>query len=133
MAVKTSVTAELRFNGTAIAKVRDATLNINRDALDTTGIGQTDRTYDYGVRSTSGSGTLLYDDSDLTTRNIMNRILSDNAQSESEVTMVLDANSSLGAISGPVVLTQVGISVSVGSVASVPISFNISGKPTGSF
>ena len=43
MAIKTAATAELRFNGTAIAKVRDVSLTISRDALDTTGIGQRDR------------------------------------------------------------------------------------------
>jgi hypothetical protein len=132
MAIKTSATAELRFNGTAIAKVRDVTLNINRDALDTTGIGQADRTYEYGIRSTSGSGTLLYDDTNTATRDIMNRILSD-AGDESRITLVLDGSSSLGTISGDVVLTQVGVGVSVGDLVSVPVSFSVSGKPSGNF
>lgn len=132
MAIKTAATAELRFNGTAIAKVRDVSLNISRDALDTTGIGQTDRTYDYGIRSTSGSGTLLYDDTNTATRNIMNRILSDTGD-ESSVSIVLDTGASLGTITGDVVLTQVGVSVSVGDLVTVPISFNVSGKPSGNF
>jgi len=112
--------------------VRDVTLNINRDALDTTGIGQADRTYEYGIRSTSGSGTLLYDDTNTATRTIMNRILSDTGD-ESRVTLVLDTSSSLGTISGDVVLTQVGVGVSVGDLVSVPVSFSVSGKPSGNF
>ena len=64
MAVKTSATAELRYEGAAIAKVRDVSITFARDALETTGIGQTDRTYAYGIRGTTGSGTLLYDPSD---------------------------------------------------------------------
>lgn len=132
MAIKTAATAELRFNGTAIAKVRDVSLTISRDALDTTGIGQHDRTFKEGIRSTSGSGTLLYDDANTATRNIMNRVLSD-ADSDSSITLVLDTDSTLGTITGNVVLTQVGVSVSVGELVTVPVSFSFSGKPSGNF
>lgn len=132
MAIRTAATAELRFNGTAIAKVRDVTLNINRDALETTSIGQLDRTYEEGVRSSSGSGTLLYDTSDSGTRNLMNRVLSD-AGSQSDLTLVLDSSSSLGAITGSVIITQVGVSASAGDLVTVPISFTVSGKPSGNF
>jgi hypothetical protein len=132
MAIKTAATAELRFNGTAIAKVRDVSLTISRDALDTTGIGQRDRTFEEGVRSTSGSGTLLYDDTDTATRNIMNRILSDSSD-QSSVSIVLNTGGSTGTVTGDVVLTQVGTSVSVGDLVTVPVSFTISGKPSGNF
>jgi len=132
MAVKTAATAELQFGGAVIAKVRDITLNINRDALETTGIGETDRTYTYGIRSTSGSGTLLYDSADTATRNVMNTLLSD-SQALSQVTLVLDSDTTLGTIQGSVVVTQAGVSVSVGDLVTVPITFNVSGKPTGGF
>lgn len=133
MAVKTAATAELQFAGAVIGKVRDISLNINRDALETTGIGQTDRTYTYGIRATSGSGTLLYDSSDTATRGIMNELLSDTG-AISKVKIVLDtATTTTGTIEGDVVVTQVGVSVSVGDLISVPISFNVSGKPAGSF
>ena len=132
MAVKTAATAELQFRGAVIGKVRDVSLNINRDALETTGIGQADRTYAYGIRSTSGSGTLLYDSSDTATRNLMNQLLSD-SQSLSSIKLVLDTATTLGTIEGNVVVTQVGVSVSVGDLVSVPINFNVSGKPSGSF
>jgi len=132
MAVKTAATAELQFGGASIGKVRDIKLDINRDALETTGIGQTDRTYVYGVRSTSGSGTLLYDSADTATRDVMNTLLSD-SQSLSRVKLVLDTATALGTIEGDVVVTQAGVSVSVGDLVSVPISFNVSGKPSGAF
>jgi hypothetical protein len=132
MAIKTASTAELRFNGLAIAKVRDVTLNINRDALDTTGIGQSDRTYEKGIRSSSGSGTLMYDSANTATRSVMNEILSDSSNAPS-VTLVIDGSTSLGTFSGEIVLTQVGVNVSVGDLVTVPISFNFSGKPDGEF
>lgn len=132
MAIKTAATAELRYNGAAVAKVRDMTLTINRDALETTSIGQLDRTYEEGVRSSSGSGTLLYDTSDSGTRDLMNRILSDSG-SQSDLTIVIDGSSSLGTLTGNMIITQVGISASAGDLVTVPISFTVSGKPSGSF
>jgi len=132
MAVKTAATAELQFEGVAIGKVRDVSLNINRDALETTGIGQLDRTYSYGIRNTTGSGTLLYDSENTATRNIMNSLLSD-SENLSNVKLLLDTSTSLGTIEGQILVTQVGVSVSVGSLISVPISFTVSGKPEGAF
>ena len=132
MAVKTAATAELQIEGVAIGKVRDVSLNINRDALETTGIGQLDRTYAYGIRNTTGSGTLLYDSENTATRNIMNSLLSD-SENLSNVKLILDTSTSLGTIEGQIVVTEVGVSVSVGSLISVPISFTVSGKPEGAF
>lgn len=138
MAVKTGATAQLGFSAagdgtyTAIAKVRDITLNINRDALETTGIGEADRTYAYGIRGTSGSGTLIYDPLDGGTDAIINQVLSA-TEALSGIQLKLDTNGTDGTIAGSVLITAVGASVSVGDLITVPISFTISGKPTGSF
>lgn len=138
MAVKTSATALLKFKATTadayatIGKVRDVRLDINRDALETTGIGQGDRTYAYGIRGTSGSGTLLYDPANTGNVNIINRILSDDADI-SGIQLVLDTASATGTISGDALITAAGPSISVGDLVTVPISFTISGKPTGQF
>ena len=132
MAVKTGSTAELRFKGAAIAKVRDVSLTIVRDALETTGIGQKDRTYAYGVRGTTGTGTLLYDSANPATTATMNRLLND-SESTDTIAMVLDTSVSEGTLTGDALITQAGVEVSVGSVVSVPISFSFSGKPAGGF
>lgn len=138
MAVKTGATAQLNFSAagdgtyTAIAKVRDITLNINRDALETTGIGEADRTYAYGIRGTSGSGTLIYDPDDGGTDAIINQILS-TTEALSGIQLKLDTGDTDGTIAGSVLITAVGASVSVGDLITVPISFTISGKPSGSF
>lgn len=136
MAVKTSATAQLKILSGAsyitIAKVRDIKLDMNRDALETTGIGQKDRTYAYGIRGTSGSGTLLYDSTDSGTREILNHILSD-AETLSGVQLVLDTGTSTGTLTGDALITAAGPGVSVGDLISIPISFTISGKPSGTF
>lgn len=138
MAVRTGATAQLGFSSagtgtyTTIAKVRDVTLDINRDALETTGIGEKDRTYAYGIRGTSGSGTLLYDPEDSGTAAIINQVL-DETEALSTIQLQLDTGSTAGTIAGPVLITATGTSVSVGDLITVPISFTISGKPTGTF
>ena len=136
MAVKTGATAQLQILSGAsyitVAKVRDITLNFNRDALETTGIGEKDRTYAYGIRGTSGSGTLLYDSTDSGTREVLNHILND-TETLSGVKIVLDTGTSTGTIQGDALITATGASVSVGDLISVPISFSMSGKPTGTF
>lgn len=132
MAVKTSATAELRMDGAAIAKVRDVSITFARNALETTGIGQFDRTYVYGVRTTTGSGTLLYDAADAATRAVINRLLND-SESTNSISMVLDTNVAEGTLTGDALLTQAGTSVSVGDVVSIPISFTFSGKPSGTY
>lgn len=136
MTVKTGATAQLKILNsgvyTTIAKVRDVKIDLNRDALETTGIGQKDRTYVYGIRGTSGSGTLMYDSSDAGTRAVLNQALSD-SEALTGVQLVLDTSTATGTLTGDALLTAVGPGVSVGDLITVPISFTISGKPTGSF
>lgn len=136
MAVKTGATAQLKFliSGvyTTIAKVRNVQIDYNRDALETTGIGQVDRTYAYGIRGTSGSGTLLYDSGDTATVALLNSALS-NSEALVGIQLVLDTSVGAGTITGDALLTAVGQAVAVGDLITVPISFTISGKPTGSY
>lgn len=132
MAIKTGATAELRFDGSAIAKVRDVNITFSRDALETTGIGQKDRTYAYGIRGTTGSGTLLYDPNDNATTSTVNRLLND-SEAVNSISMVLDTDSSVGTITGNALITQAGASVSAGALVSMPITFTFTGKPSGSF
>ncbi len=136
MAVKTGATAKLQVLSGAsyvdVGKVRDVTLNFNRDALETTGIGQLDRTYAYGIRGTSGSGTLIYDATDSGTREVLNHILND-TETLSGIKLIPDTSGSTGTITGDALITATGTAVSVGDLITVPISFTISGKPTGTF
>ena len=50
----------LLLDGTEVAKVRDWSINLQHQPLDTTTLGDTDRVKTHGLRSYSGSGTLLY-------------------------------------------------------------------------
>lgn len=133
MAVSTSCSASLKVAGQTIAKVRDIQFTVARDALETTGIGECDRTYVYGVRGSTGTGTLLYDPAATSTAATMNLILADTPDLTT-VELDFDTESvGTGAVSGPALITQMGVGVSVGDLVAVPISFTMSGKPTGTF
>lgn len=142
-----SATAEVRYRSPSstsnpnppyrrVAKIRDVQFSTSRDALDTTGIGDEDRTYVPGIRASSGSGNLIYDRNDSAAIEFANRIL--NAPSgtpeDDSLQIVFDTNSTTqGTFTGTPVITQAGASVSVGDLVTVPISFNFSGKPSGAF
>lgn len=138
MGVKTSATALVQFKPTLAAgyenvgKIRDIRFDIRRDALETTGVGDADRTYRYGIRGTSGSGTLLYDPDNPAAVNMVSRILSD-TEDLSGIKMILDTASTAGTLSGDALITAASPGVSVGDLVSIPVQFTISGKPTGQF
>ena len=129
MTILNGTHGELRWNGVKIAKVLNASINKNRDTLQTTGIGDMDDTFAYGKRSTSGSATLLYKTDDAATVQLMNRILNDD-EIPDELTMVLRTGQSQGSISGTVLISSQSESVSVQENTSVSINFVISGKPS---
>jgi hypothetical protein len=129
MTILNGTHGELRWNGVKIAKVLNASINKNRDTLQTTGIGDMDDTFAYGKRSTSGSATLLYKTDDAATVQLMNRILNDD-ETPDELTMVLRTGQSQGSISGTVLISSQSESVSVQENTSVSINFVISGKPS---
>lgn len=129
MTILNSTHGELRWNGKKVAKVLNASINKNRDTLQTTGIGDLDDTYAYGKRNTSGSATLLYKTDDLATTELMNRILQD-GETPDNLSLVLRTGQSQGTISGSVLISSQSESVSTGENTTVSVNFVISGKPT---
>ena len=128
MTVANGVHGEVRFGGLKIAKVTSASINIERQTLDTTGIGEMDDEFAYGKRSTSGSATLLYKTDDESTRNLVNRILED-GESPDELELILYKGGSK-AFSGPALISSLGLSMSVNENTSVNVAFVYSGKPS---
>jgi predicted ABC-class ATPase len=133
MTILNGTHGELRWNGLKIAKVTNAALTLNRDTLDTSGIGDMDQTYTYGRRNTSGTATLLYKTDDAATQQLMNRILSEEEESSEALTMVLRTGQTQGTVSGTALISSMGVTTSVGDNTSVNVSFVISGKPSGIF
>jgi Phage major tail protein 2. len=128
MTVANSVHGEIRFNGQKIAKVTNVSLDIQRQVLDTTGIGEADDEFAYGKRSTSGSATLLYKTDDQATRQLMARVFEDDEEPDNMEIVLHKGKGRV--VSGSVLMRSLGLSESVSENTSVNISFVVNGKPS---
>jgi hypothetical protein len=130
MAVLTGNSGEIRFGGSAVGKCRNFSVDISRDALETTVLGGVDRTYVEGLRGATGSATVLYDPDDVTTKSFLNSILSSGTSS---IQMVLNTASGGASLTCTAIVTQVSTPVSVGEVTACSINFQITGSLSGTF
>ena len=140
MTVLTGADGQLMYGTQAFAKCRDWSITVNKDALEDTCLGDFDRTYVEGLRGTTGSATLLYDPGNETANNFLNTIFTTSGETDYKAPeqLTFKMNRQIFPNGGGVFvctgfLTNVGPSVSVGSVQAVSISFQINGKPTGEF
>lgn len=131
MGVLTGSDGQLKFNGSAVGKCREWSLNVSKDALEDTSIGSYDRTYVEGMRGTTGSATVLYDPSNRTAAALLNSIF-DNDNTSDSVDFVLNRQEGTS-ISCSGFVTSISPSVSVGAVQAVSINFQVNGKPIGNF
>ena len=129
MPVLTGANGALRFNGAVVAKVRNWSLNVSRDALDTTCLSTTDREYVSGLRGATGSATVLYDPEEPNGAALLNTIFQDVSEPTDGVEFVLDQVRGKR-LSGAALVTSVSPSVSVGDVQAADVQFQMSGKLT---
>jgi hypothetical protein len=125
MAILTGANGELRYNGIRIARCKDFSVDVSRDALETTSIGSYDRTYTEGMRGATGSATVIYDKDDAGTMELINDLFVNNSV-EKPVSMILNTATN-NALRFRAFLTQVSIPVSVGEVIACSVSFQITG------
>ena len=136
MSVLTGADGRLVYNGLALAKIREWSLTVTKDALEDTCLGDFDRSYVEGLRNTTGTATVLYDPSLSTANEFLNTVFT-NEQPETLLTFELNSkNKTLGG--GNIVfkgfLTSVSPTTSVGSVSAVTVNFQASGgKISGEF
>ena len=125
MAAVTSTTGNFAITGLdSTVVVRDASINISRDTLETTNLGESSRAYVAGVRGATGSATLLYENSLLD--DVYAKI---NTDSQGSITATLTLTTGK-TISGSVLITSVGSTVTVGDVTSTNVAFTFTGDLT---
>lgn len=136
MATITGASGALLYNGVKVAKVRQFDLQVNRDALENTCIGQRSRSFIPGLIGASGSATIMFDRNDGQASALLNSIFT-----ESD----MDATAAIGGfrfifdeISGKRIeadglLTSVSASVAVGDIQTAQVSIQLTGNITGSF
>jgi hypothetical protein len=121
----TSTTGNFAITGLdSTVVVRDASIDISRDTLETTNLGESSRAYVTGLRGATGSATLLYENSLL---DDVYAKINTNSQSSITATLTLTTGKT---ISGSVLITSVGSTVTVGDVTSTNVAFTFTGDLT---
>lgn len=107
--------------------VRNATVDISRDALETTNLGDYSRTYTPGLIGATGSATFIYESE--VKSNLMANVLNTTTSRDTPIAVTLTVGTGQ-TLAGNVFITQVGASVSVGDVTSTNIAFQFTGAPS---
>ena len=107
--------------------VRNATVDISRDALETTNLGDYSRTYTPGLIGATGSATFIYESE--VKSNLIANVLNTNTSRDTPIAVTLTVGTGQ-TLSGNVFVTQVGTSVSVGDVTSTNVAFQFTGAPS---
>jgi hypothetical protein len=107
--------------------VRNATVDISRDALETTNLGNYSRTYTPGLIGATGNATFIYEAE--IKGNLIANVLNTASSRETPIAVTLTVGTGQ-TIAGSVFITQVGTSVSVGDVTSTNVAFQFTGAPS---
>jgi hypothetical protein len=107
--------------------VRNATVDISRDALETTNLGSYSRTYTPGLIGATGNATFIYETE--IKSNLIANVLNTASSRETPIAVTLTIGTGQ-ALAGSVFITQVGTSVSVGDVTSTNVAFQFTGAPS---
>jgi hypothetical protein len=107
--------------------VRNATVDISRDALETTNLGNYSRTYTPGLIGATGNATFIYEAE--IKSNLIANVLNTTSSRETPIAVTLTVGTGQ-TLAGSVFITQVGTSVSVGDVTSTNVAFQFTGAPS---
>lgn len=128
MAIATSADGSFTINSST-GVVRNASIELNRDALETTDLGDDQRKYTYGLLSGSGTATFLFDASTNLDSSVFDTVVA-GSDSDVTITMTLDSGGTNERITGDAIITGVGTSMTVGDITSVNCSFSLNGTTT---
>jgi len=133
---------ELKIDGVKAAKVRGWQCSTQSSVLDTTTLGDRDRTVVQGIRNTTGSCELFYyttnpnDTSKNDASKLINKLIKSNSNGQGadaddvELRLIIN-DGTLGDkyIEGKCLLTNASMSMAVGQVLSARVSFQFIGSP----
>jgi hypothetical protein len=144
MAFYSGKDGRLLIDGTAAAKVRSWSFSSSMSTLDTTTLGDLDRTVTPGIRSTTGNCQLFYyaeDPTNVATNSaskLINKLVKSSTTGQGaesqKVTLELriaDGTTTGKFIRGECWLTSVEMTMAVGEVLSANVSFEFDGAPRG--
>jgi hypothetical protein len=147
MAYYTGINGALYIDGSKAGQVRNWSLASSVGVLDTTNLGDTDRTVAGGLRSTQGSCTIMYHSDETATVGaaavLINKVIKSRttavdpgiaaAPETATMKLLLNDGSAAGKyVEGEVHLTSVSMNMAQGEVFSATCSFEFNGAPTAS-
>jgi hypothetical protein len=118
----------LTYNGSSVAKVSNWSFSSSVDALETTAISESERSYVPGLRQATGSATIFYYDD--APKPLLQRIIGTSAVSESDI-LALKLGWGGKYVQGNVIITSGELNCSVGEVMQATIQFQFTGALTG--
>jgi hypothetical protein len=136
---------ELWIDGKRAARVQGWEFSTSIATLDTTSLGDTDRTVTPGIRSTTGNCTLFYYEENTGTKGDASTLLSkvikariagqDPGVAGAPETVVLklrvaDGTTAGRYLTGEAVITSASMAMAVGSILSASVAFELNGAPT---
>jgi hypothetical protein len=119
---------QLKIDGGAIVKCRRFSIDINRDALETTALNEDDRNYVAGLRGAVASATVIYKTDDTPTVALFESIYTSTSKVVAEFNFSLSLNKKM---SYDVLVTQVGTPVATGEVTVTNITMQMTGPRSG--
>lgn len=132
MTVRNTTQSEVWWNGSLVGKITDVSPTVDRDALDTTGIGQLDGTVAKGVRTTQISCTLLYDPDNAAAVAMANSIWDDSDDVDT-LRIVTRRGDTRGDFTVEVITASLGAPIRVRELIACSLSLRVNGDVSGRF
>ena len=123
MAVYSGKDGQLEFDGNAVGRIRSWSLQASYDTLDITNLGNDARAYTPGLKSASGSASLIYHDDNLEIRSILETCIT----TGTPVTANFDLKWDDRRVQFNAYVNSANITCSTGEVMSADISFTMTG------
>lgn len=115
----------LKFEGTAIGRVRNWSLNSSLETLDTTSLGEDSRTFCGGLKSATGSATIWYhSDNNITT--VLDNCINTGTPSAGALELIWGNKK----IAFNAYVNSATITCNTGEVMSADVSFQMTGDYT---
>ena len=114
----------LYANGVRLARVADWSLSSTVEALETTNLGQYNRTYRSGLKSSSGSCSIWYHDNDPVP--LLQRVIHTGEATDIDIVQ-LSLRWGQKKIDVNALITNANLACQVGAVMQAQLSFNVTG------
>lgn len=124
MAVYSGKDGVIVFNNNTQTRVRNWSVQTNVDMLETTDLGDSERNYIAGLKSATGSATIMYHDDNSTLRNILSSSITAGTPYPARLELRWGARD----LDFNAYINSVSITCSTGEIMTADISFTMTGE-----